>query len=46
VWFTESQLAAMDKASEIELGFPHEMMCREMLRTVMVGNAKIEGGTV
>ena len=41
-----SLLAILDKASAIDLGFPHEMMRREMPRTVVFGNAKIEGVTV
>jgi aryl-alcohol dehydrogenase-like predicted oxidoreductase len=46
VRFTDDQLATLDKASAIDLGFPHEMLRREMPRTVVFGNAKIEGVTV
>lgn len=46
VRFTDAQLATLDKASEIELGFPHEMLRREIPRTVVFGGAKIEGVTV
>lgn len=46
VRFTDSQLAALDKASEVDLGFPHEMLRRELPRTVVFGNARIEGVTV
>jgi aryl-alcohol dehydrogenase-like predicted oxidoreductase len=46
VRFTDSQLATLDEASEIDLGFPHEMLRRELPRTVVFGTAKIEGVTV
>jgi aryl-alcohol dehydrogenase-like predicted oxidoreductase len=46
VRFTDTQLAALDQASTIDLGFPHEMLRREMPRTVVFGTAKIEGVTV
>jgi aryl-alcohol dehydrogenase-like predicted oxidoreductase len=41
VVFDDSQLAALEEASAIELGFPHEMIARPMTRTVMLGGVTI-----
>lgn len=43
VQFTDSQLATLEKASRIDLGFPHDFLTRPMTRGVMLGNVKIEG---
>lgn len=42
VQFTESQRATLQKASAIELGFPHDFLARPMTRTVMLGGVTIE----
>lgn len=43
VTFTDDQLADLEKASAIDLGFPHEFLTRPMTRGVMFGGARIEG---
>jgi aryl-alcohol dehydrogenase-like predicted oxidoreductase len=40
--FTASQLARLDKASAIELGFPHDMLAGERMRAATHGDLKIE----
>ncbi|BCJ26996.1 aldo/keto reductase [Actinocatenispora sera] len=40
--FTADQLAALDAASSVPLGFPHEFLQRPMTRTVMSGNTVVE----
>jgi aryl-alcohol dehydrogenase-like predicted oxidoreductase len=42
VEFTESQLADLQRASAIELGFPHDMLSRAMTRDLMFGGARVE----
>lgn len=42
VRFTEGQLATLEEASAISLGFPHDMLARPMTRTVTMGNVKLE----
>jgi aryl-alcohol dehydrogenase-like predicted oxidoreductase len=42
VEFTADQLAALDAASAVPLGFPHEFLQRPMTRTVMGGNTVVE----
>lgn len=42
VRFTDNQLTSLEKASAIELGFPHEFLARPMTRGVMLGGVKIE----
>jgi hypothetical protein len=42
VEFTESQLADLQRASAIELGFPHDMLSRVMTRDLMFGGARVE----
>lgn len=36
-------LAELARASAFELGFPHEMLARDMTRTVMFGSARVAG---
>jgi aryl-alcohol dehydrogenase-like predicted oxidoreductase len=38
-----AHLAQLAAASAFELGFPHEMLARDMTRTVMFGSAKVAG---
>ena len=40
--FDESQLSTLDKASAIELGFPHDFLARPMTRGVVSGNVQLE----
>ncbi|MEU5958385.1 aldo/keto reductase [Streptomyces sp. NPDC047525] len=40
--FTASQLARLDEASAIELGFPHAMLAGDRMRAVTQGDLKIE----
>ncbi|WP_326686361.1 MULTISPECIES: aldo/keto reductase [unclassified Streptomyces] len=40
--FTASQLARLDEASAIELGFPHDMLAGDAMRVVTRGDLKIE----
>jgi aryl-alcohol dehydrogenase-like predicted oxidoreductase len=42
VEFSAEQLATLDAASAVDLGFPHEFLRRPMTRTVMFGNTTIE----
>ncbi|MGP3955103.1 aldo/keto reductase [Nonomuraea sp. 3N208] len=42
VTFSESQLAALDEASRIELGFPHDFLASPMPRQVMFGGVEID----
>ncbi|MGH3845886.1 MAG: aldo/keto reductase [Pseudonocardiaceae bacterium] len=42
VRFSDSQLVSLEKASAIQLGFPHEFLARPMKRGVMFGGVKIE----
>jgi hypothetical protein len=42
VRFADSQLNSLEKASAIELGFPHEFLARPMARGVLLGGVKIE----
>ncbi|WP_328723460.1 aldo/keto reductase [Streptomyces sp. NBC_00247] len=40
--FTASQLARLEEASAIELGFPHEILASDRMRTVTQGDLKVE----
>jgi aryl-alcohol dehydrogenase-like predicted oxidoreductase len=40
--FADSQIAALEKASAIDFGFPHEFLARPMTRTVTFGGVVIE----
>jgi aryl-alcohol dehydrogenase-like predicted oxidoreductase len=42
VRFDEAQLARLEAASAIELGFPHDFLTRPMTRQVMFGNLRLE----
>jgi aryl-alcohol dehydrogenase-like predicted oxidoreductase len=41
VELTESQLAALDKASAVELGFPHSFLAGPMIQSLIFGGATI-----
>jgi aryl-alcohol dehydrogenase-like predicted oxidoreductase len=41
VTFDDAQLAALDEAGSVDLGFPHEFLARPMTRTVMFGGVSI-----
>jgi aryl-alcohol dehydrogenase-like predicted oxidoreductase len=45
VRFAEEDLADLDRASAIDLGFPHEFLNRPMPRGAMFGGARIENHT-
>lgn len=45
VEFDPSHLAGLEKASAIELGFPHEFLARPLTRSVMFADVAIEGLT-
>jgi aryl-alcohol dehydrogenase-like predicted oxidoreductase len=45
VALSPTQLAELARASAFDLGFPHEMLARDMTRTVMFGSAKVVGLT-
>lgn len=40
--FTAPQLARLDEASAIELGFPHDMLTSDRIRAVVHGDMKVE----
>ncbi|MEZ2131030.1 MULTISPECIES: aldo/keto reductase [unclassified Sinorhizobium] len=40
--FTDDQRSRLDKASAIELGFPHDFLVRPMPKSVIYGDVKIE----
>ena len=40
--FTDDQLASLDKASAIDLGYPHEVLASEHIRAVTAGDMKVE----
>jgi aryl-alcohol dehydrogenase-like predicted oxidoreductase len=40
--FTASQLARLDEAGAIDLGFPHDMLASDRMRNVTAGDLKIE----
>ncbi|MFI6645420.1 aldo/keto reductase [Streptomyces sp. NPDC050504] len=40
--FTASQLARLNEASAIELGFPHDMLASDRMRTVVHGDMNVE----
>ncbi|GAA2545166.1 aldo/keto reductase [Winogradskya consettensis] len=42
VEFTTAQLARLDEASAIDLGFPHAMLAGDHIRAVTVGDLKVE----
>ncbi|QKG18623.1 aldo/keto reductase [Actinomadura verrucosospora] len=42
--FTADQLARLDKVSAIDLGYPHDMLASDHIRTVTAGGLKIEAG--
>ncbi|MFI7704809.1 aldo/keto reductase [Nonomuraea sp. NPDC049480] len=42
VRFTDDQLAALDEAGRVDLGFPHEMLARPMSRQVVFGGVTID----
>ncbi|MDT7580657.1 MAG: hypothetical protein QOK35_1921, partial [Pseudonocardiales bacterium] len=41
VTLDDAQLAALDEASAVDLGFPHEFLARPMTRTVMFGGVAL-----
>ena len=41
---SEEQRAALDKASVIELGFPHDFLASEQVRNVLTGGLRISRG--
>jgi aryl-alcohol dehydrogenase-like predicted oxidoreductase len=43
VRFTDAQAAALEDASAVELGFPHDLLTRPMTRSVVFGDVTIEG---
>src|SRR5882757_3833993 len=43
VEFTESQVADLQRASAVELGFPHDMLARPMTMDLTFGGTRIEG---
>lgn len=43
VEFDAAQLARLEQASAVELGFPHEFLARPMTRAVTFGDLKIDG---
>lgn len=45
VAFTETQRASLEKASAVELGFPHDFLARPMTRSVVLGGVKIAIGS-
>jgi hypothetical protein len=40
--FTADQLARLDKVSAIDLGYPHDLLASDHIRTVTAGDLKIE----
>jgi aryl-alcohol dehydrogenase-like predicted oxidoreductase len=42
VRFSDSQLAALEEASRVDLGFPHEFLARPMPRQVILGGVKLD----
>jgi aryl-alcohol dehydrogenase-like predicted oxidoreductase len=42
VRFTPDQLAALDRVSAVELGFPHDFLAAPMTRSVMFGDVRID----
>ena len=40
--FTAAQLARLDEVSAIDLGFPHDLLASDHIRTVTAGDLKIE----
>ncbi|WP_431908993.1 aldo/keto reductase [Nonomuraea jabiensis] len=42
VRFSDGQLAALEEASRVDLGFPHEFLARPMPRQVMLGGVKLD----
>ncbi|MFI6731914.1 aldo/keto reductase [Nonomuraea sp. NPDC050451] len=42
VRFSDSQLAALEEVSRVDLGFPHEFLARPMPRQVMLGGVKLD----
>ncbi|MER7191293.1 aldo/keto reductase [Streptomyces flaveolus] len=40
--FTADQLARLDKASAIDLGYPHDLLASDHIRTVVKGDLRIE----
>jgi aryl-alcohol dehydrogenase-like predicted oxidoreductase len=45
VRFTDAQVAALEEASAVELGFPHDMLARPMTRRVVFGDVKLEAAS-
>jgi aryl-alcohol dehydrogenase-like predicted oxidoreductase len=45
VALTSDQRARLEKASAVELGFPHEMLARPITRSVVFGNVRIASRT-
>ncbi|MEV0294087.1 hypothetical protein [Nocardia sp. NPDC050710] len=43
VSFDAAQLARLDQASAVDLGFPHDFLARLMTRSVTFGDLKVEG---
>jgi len=43
VRLADEQVAALEKASAIELGFPHDMLARPLARSVVFGDITLEG---
>jgi aryl-alcohol dehydrogenase-like predicted oxidoreductase len=42
VQLSEEQVARLDQASHVELGFPHDFLARPMTRTVIYGDLRIQ----
>lgn len=42
VRFTSDQLAALERVSAVELGFPHDFLANPLTRAMMFGDARIE----
>ena len=42
VELSDSQVAALEKVSAIELGFPHDFLARPMTRSVTMGGVTLE----
>ncbi|GGK97766.1 hypothetical protein GCM10011588_10320 [Nocardia jinanensis] len=40
--FTADQLARLNKVSAIDLGYPHDLLASDHIRTVTAGDLKIE----
>jgi aryl-alcohol dehydrogenase-like predicted oxidoreductase len=45
VQFTDAQVDALEEASPVELGFPHDMLARPMTRGLVFGDVKVEAAS-